>query len=88
MRIAKPLFQPHHHFPLHGKAEMSGFDHAGMNGTNRDLVNSLPFYRQELGLRGFSRKGDGFGGERVAQIPAAVIQPGAQINRTLGAVAP
>jgi hypothetical protein len=88
MLIAKPLFQPYDYFSLHGKPEMPRFDDTGMNGANRDLVNSLPFYRQEFGLRGFSRKGDGFGGKRVAQIPAPVIQPWAQINRALGAVAP
>ena len=88
MRVAKPLFQPHHHFSLNRKAEMSGFNDAGVNGANRDLVNALPFYRQEFRLRGFSRKGDGFGGERMAQIPAPVIPPWAQIHSTLGAMAP
>ena len=88
MLIAKPLFQPHHGFSLHGKAEMPGFDHAGMDGTNRDLVNAFPFRWQKFGLRGLARKGDGLGGKRMAQGPAAVIQPRAQINRAFRAMAP
>ena len=88
MRVAKPLFQAHHHFSLHRKAKMSGFDYASMNRADRDLVNAFPFRWQKLRLRGFSRKGDGFGGKRVAQIPAPVIQPRAQINRAFCVMAP
>ena len=41
MDIAKPLFEPRHRFAIGGKTKMSGLDNAGVDRTNRDLMEAL-----------------------------------------------
>ena len=84
--VTQPLFQPHDGLARGSKAEMSRLDDAGMDRTNRDLVEALTFDGQEpIGRRrnrllrgriGLCRQG-------AADIPAAVVEPRARVGQPL-----
>ncbi len=48
--VAQPFLQAHHRLAVGGEAEMPGLDDAGMDRTDRDLVQALALDRQE-GIR-------------------------------------
>jgi hypothetical protein len=84
MDIAQTLFQTDHGFTVAGEAEMSRLDDAGVDGADRDLVQSRPFHRQErIGLRLAQRIGR-IGRQRQADRPAIVIEPGARVHQRQG----
>ena len=81
MRVAKPLLEPHHGFAAGVEAEMAGLDDPGMDGADRNLMQA-----RSLGFE----EGVGVGGavmglaapKRMAQRPAAVIEPAAAVRRS------
>ena len=77
--IAEPLFQPHHGFAVGGEAEMAGLDDAGMNRSDRNLMQALAFDRQER-ISGCSA-GAGAAAPSGCARPAAVIEPGPRVGR-------
>ena len=89
VRVAQPLLQPHHRLALDVEAEMAGLDDAGMHRADRDLVHALALDGRKFGLR----RRHGIGARRCAESgagdrPAAMVEPGAQVDRALRHQAP
>ena len=82
VRIAEPLFQPHHVLAVGGEAEMARLDDAGMHRADRNLVQRVAFAGQELVGLALSRRGAL--AERVAALPDAMIEPGPRVGRAVG----
>src|ERR1041385_9394515 len=47
VRVAEPCFETDDRFAVGVETKMAGFDDAGVNGTDRDLVHAVAFGRQE-----------------------------------------
>src|SRR5581483_576630 len=47
VRVAKPLFEPHHRLAVGRETEVPWLDDAGVHRPDRDLVQALAFRRQE-----------------------------------------
>jgi hypothetical protein len=45
MRVAKPLFEPNHGFPAHGKAEVPWFYDPGVDRADRNLMEIISVNR-------------------------------------------
>src|SRR4029079_6328364 len=80
VNVAEPLFQPHDRLAIGGEAEMPGLDNAGMNRTDRDLVEILALGRQE-GIRHARRWSVAALPEGVLNIPETEIEPGPGIGQ-------
>jgi hypothetical protein len=80
VNVAEALFQPHDRFAIGGEAEMPGLDNAGMNRTDRDLVQILAFGRQK-GVRRARQWSGAALPERVLHIPETEIEPGPGIGQ-------
>ena len=84
VRVAEPLLQPHHRLALHVEAEMAGLDDAGMHRADRDLVHALALDGEEFRLRRRAgRRRRRLRRERRRHRPAAMVEPGAEIDRAL-----
>ena len=79
MDIAEALFQPHDGFAIGGEAEMSGLDDAGMNRSDRDLVQTLSLDGQEIVGPGLAALFPA--PERMGNPPEAEIEPGSSIGQ-------
>lgn len=81
---AEPGLEPHYRLALGVKAEMAGFDDAGVDRSYRDLVDPLALY----GKKGVRIRGpivrDGISGQRSAHQPATVVEPTAPVLEPLG----
>ena len=85
MQVTEPLLQTHHGLAAGGETKVPGFDDAGVNRADGDLMQALALGRQErIGL-GFA-----FGRsalrlpEGVEDGPPVMVQPGPRIRQTLG----
>lgn len=80
VRVAEAFLEAHHDLAVGADAEMPRLDDAGMNRSDRQLVDVLSFDRQEavfLGWPGVLPPR----GERSMHPPFAVIEPGAPIRQ-------
>ena len=82
--IAQTLFQPPHRLAVGGEAEMAGFDDAGVDRADGDLVQPLPLGGQKGVVLGFGCCRPRRGGQRVGHAPQPVIQPGPRVHRPVG----
>ena len=84
--VAEPLFEPHDRLAIGGEAEMPGLDDAGMHRPDRDLVQALALDREEgYAAAGASpAPGSLAVAERMADAPAAVIEPGPRVGGAFG----
>ena len=80
MRIAEPLLEPHDRLAAGMEAEVSRLDDPGVNGADRDLVQTRPLRLEEgVGVR--RAVVGGAIAERMTQRPAAVIEPASPVRR-------
>ena len=83
MGVAQTLFEPDHRLAIRGKTEMARLDDPGMHRPNRDLMQAFALGRKEpvrfpIALR------LGLLCQRVAQLPAAMIEPGPPVGQPHG----
>ena len=83
MDIAKPFLEPHDGLAVGAEAEMARLDDAGMDRADGDLVNVLPFHRQE-GIAGRRFRRWMTCAERRADAPSAVVEPGPPVRQAGG----
>ncbi len=82
--IAQALLEPDDRLAAGGEAEMSGLDDAGMDRTDRDLVQAFALGGKEDIRRGCAVPRRRRAAERVGQVPPTVVEPGAQVRRAFG----
>ena len=78
--VAEPLFEPDDRLAACVEAEMAGLDDPGMDRTDRDLMQARPRGLEEGVGVGRAVTGRAVA-ERMAQRPAAVVEPAAAVRR-------
>ena len=80
MRVAEPLFQPHHGFAAGAEAEMSRLDDSGVHRADRNLMQAVALDGKEpIGLT--NRRRRLARAERMPHIPEAEIEPRPRIRQ-------
>src|SRR5260370_35024631 len=74
MNVAETVIEANHGFAVDGEAEMTGLDDAGMHRTDRDLMQTFAFGRQELIQRRNRMRFDP-SSKWALHAPAAMIEP-------------
>src|SRR5260370_17019615 len=74
MNVAETLLEADHGFAVDGEAEMARLDDAGMHRTDRDLMQTFAFGRQELIQRRNRTRFD-VSSKRVLHTKAVMIEP-------------
>ena len=78
--VAQTFLEPHHGLAIGADAEMTGLDDAGMDRSDRQLVNVLSFDGKESVLLGWPSIVS-LRGKRGMHAPFPVIEPGARIRQ-------